>query len=251
MLRRLRDLENWGIESRDNEEVGTVEDFNFDDQRWTVRYLSVKTGGWFDGRPVLISVGSVRTLNRDTSRFAVDLTRDQIKNAPMVGEERGPITRRYEMTHAKYYGYPYYWTGADVWGSQATPFGLSGTAPGSEPLDLGGVDATHLHSANEVSGYHIRALDGEIGHVEEFMFDSEAWTIRYLVLDTSNWIGGRTVLVSPDWVRKVDWPDQLIHLDMTRDSVKNSPQYDSTVELNREYEDQLHRYYQRTAYWKE
>jgi hypothetical protein len=40
--------------------------------------------------------------------------------------------------------------------------------------------------------------------------------------------------VSPDWVRKVDWPDQLIHLDMTRDRVKNSPQCDPTVELDRE-----------------
>jgi hypothetical protein len=107
---------------------------------------------------------------RDTSRFAVDLTRDQIRNAPMVGEQRGRIARRYEMSHAKYHGHLYCRTGADVWGSQATPFGLPSTTPGSEPLALGSntgseSDAAHLHSANEVSGCHIRALDGEIGHV--------------------------------------------------------------------------------------
>ena len=40
------------------------------------------------------------------------------------------------------------------------------------------------------------ALDGEIGHVSDFLVDEGTWTVRYLVIDTSNWIGGRSVLIS-------------------------------------------------------
>lgn len=46
---------------------------------------------------------------------------------------------------------------------------------------------THLRSALEVSGYVIRALDGDLGHVEDVLFDDVNWATRYLVVDTSNW----------------------------------------------------------------
>ena len=95
-----------------------------------------------------------------------------------------------------------------------------------------------------------QALDGEIGHVEDFLVDDESWAVRYLVIDTSNWIGGRTVLVAPDWVRRIDWHDRLLLVDLTRDAIKNSPEYDPTVELDRDYEDQLYEYYRRPAYWR-
>jgi sporulation protein YlmC with PRC-barrel domain len=126
-------------------------------------------------------------------------------------------------------------------------------APGAEPLPAGvqgESDTRHLRSAKEISGYHIQALDGEIGHVEDFLFDGSTWTIRYLVIDTSNWIGGRTVLVSPDWVRRVDWDNREIHVDMSRGAVKGSPEYNPTMEMSREYEERLHGHYRRPAYWK-
>jgi len=74
--------------------------------------------------------------------------------------------------------------------------------------------------------------------------------VRYLVIDTSNWIGGKTVLVSPEWVRRVDWKDRLIFIDLTKDGIKESPEYDPTVEITREYENRLYRYYGRPVYWE-
>ena len=40
-------------------ELGTVDEFYFDDETWAIRYLTVETGGWLGGRRVLISPISV------------------------------------------------------------------------------------------------------------------------------------------------------------------------------------------------
>jgi sporulation protein YlmC with PRC-barrel domain len=217
MLRRLRDLENWTVIGADDTEVGNIEDSYLEDQRWTVRYLVVNAGGWLVDNSVLVSPMAVRLVEWDKSKIHVTLARELVENAAKLQEQ--PVMG----------------------------------APGAEPLPVGALgeaESTHLRSVKEVSGYHIHALDGEIGHVEDFLFDGATWTTRYLVIDTSNWIGGRTVLVSPDWVRRVDWNTREIHVDMSRDAVKESPEYDPTIELTRDYEEQLHGHYRRPAYWK-
>jgi sporulation protein YlmC with PRC-barrel domain len=53
-----------------------------------------------------------------------------------------------------------------------------------------------LRSTQAVSGYNIYATDGEIGHVEDFIIDDRTWTIRYLIINTSNWWAGKKVASS-------------------------------------------------------
>jgi len=100
-----------------------------------------------------------------------------------------------------------------------------------------------------VTGYHIQAGDGEIGHVEDFIVDDEAWSLRYIVVDTRNWLPGRKVLVSPQWAETVDWAEEKLWLDLSTDSIKNSPEYDPLAPINREYERRLYDYYGRPVYW--
>lgn len=54
MLRSVTNLVNHTIEATDGK-VGTVAEFYFDDEKWTIRYLIADTGGWPTGRKVLIS----------------------------------------------------------------------------------------------------------------------------------------------------------------------------------------------------
>ena len=68
----------------------------------------------------------------------------------------------------------------------------------------------HLRSCGELVGYHIHALDGDIGHVKDMLVDDHTWAIRYLIINTSNWWGGHLVLVSPQWVDAVSWPDSKV-----------------------------------------
>jgi sporulation protein YlmC with PRC-barrel domain len=63
----------------------------------------------------------------------------------------------------------------------------------------------HLHTATAVMGYAMQAEDGEIGHVKDILVDDKTWAIRYLVVDTEKWWGGKTVLVSPEWLTRVTW----------------------------------------------
>ena len=232
MLRRLRDLENWTVAGSDDTDIGSVEDGYFDDQRWTVRYLVVNAGGWLVDNSVLVSPMAVRLVEWEKSKIHVMLSREHVQNAPKM-QQGAPLTRGYEADYSRYYGYPYYWVGTGLWGINPEPPVMA--APGAEPLPAGvegEPDSAHLRSAKEISGYHIQALDGEIGHVEDFLFDGSTWTIRYLVIDTSNWIGGKSVLISTSELEKIDSPAKEIRVRLTRDQIKNSPSVESAnIEL--------------------
>ena len=80
-----------------------------------------------------------------------------------------------------------------------------------------------LHKTSELRGYHIVATDGQIGHVDDFLIDEGGRTVQYLVVDTSNWIGGRSVLIAASVIERIDSPAKLIHVNLTRDAIKGGP----------------------------
>jgi hypothetical protein len=108
-----------------------------------------------------------------------------------------------------------------------------------------------LRSTADVSGHHIQARDGEIGHVEDFIIDDETWAIRYLIIDTQNWWPGKQVLVSPRWIESVSWIDLKVFVNLSRETIKQAPEYTELSLLTRDYETGLHRHYDRQGYWIE
>src|SRR6202795_2234164 len=88
-----------------------------------------------------------------------------------------------------------------------------------------------LHKTSYMRGFHLLATDGEIGHVDDFLVD-EGWNIRYLVVDTSNWIGGKSVLISPAVLDKIDSPEKKIQTTLSRAEIERSPSVDTAdIEL--------------------
>jgi PRC-barrel domain len=247
MLRPVSNLKGCSIGATDGV-IGEVEDLYFDDQRWTVRYLVIDTSGWLAGRRVLVSPWAIRAVDVANQSIAVDLTRAQVENSPSV-ETQQPIDRRYEMEYSRYYGYPYYWTGPYAWGLERYPL-TAPVAPGEPPTERVEPEGDpHLRSTTAIAGYYIQAADGDIGHVEDFLVEDRSWTIRYAVVDTRNWWPGKKVLISPDWITHVDWYDSKVHVDLTRDTIKSSPEYDASLPLDREYEARLYESYRRPHYW--
>ncbi len=249
MLERLDPLRGWMIESSDGE-IGKVNDFLFDDDRWAVRYIVAATGDWLSNRQVLLSPLLFESLNRDRKRLRLNTTREQIRSTPEIDLTR-PVSRRYEAGYAHHFQYPVYWGAGGIWGAGSYPRDLvrAKTASTFDPSRYGSAEY-HLKRASEVMGFHIRALDGEIGHVDDFLVDDDSWAIRYLLADTSNFIGGKWVLVSPEWARNVDWNALTVNVDMSTDQVKKSPEYDPDKPLDRAYETRLHDYYHRPTYWR-
>jgi sporulation protein YlmC with PRC-barrel domain len=229
MLRRLRDLEHWAVLSSNGEDLGTIQDFYFDDERWTVRYVVVKTGRWFTGRAVLLSPMMLDHMQWDQATALFALTREQIESAPDA-DLAMPVSRRWEAAYAGHYAIPFYWSGTGIWGDWPTPSEarLAVREPVPRPP---GIDAEHLRSTRAVCGYHLQAIDGEIGHIDDFLVDDRTWTIRYLLIDTSNWIGGRAVLMPPERTSQIEWLRQLVHVDLTREEVENSREYDPAADV--------------------
>ena len=84
-----------------------------------------------------------------------------------------------------------------------------------------------LHRLSRLRGCHIHAVDGEIGHVDDVLVDERTFAVQYLVVDTSNWIGGKWVAISPSAVKSVDWGKLRIVVDLSRDQIRSGPTLDS------------------------
>jgi len=88
-----------------------------------------------------------------------------------------------------------------------------------------------LHKTSRLKGFHLHATDGEIGHVDDFLVDP-AWNVAYLVVDTSNWVGGKSVLVSPSAIDHIDVEAGEIRVRLTRRQIEQSPSVESAdIEL--------------------
>jgi hypothetical protein len=253
MLRSTKDLKGFSIGATDGD-IGHVEAFYFDDVSFTIRHLVVDTGGWLGGRKVFISPKALRDIDWDGRRIHAALTKAQVEKSPDIDTDE-PVSRQKEIEYYRYYGYPSYWSGPYLWGGYPFPVASPEPATGLEherrwewgPEKSG--DA-HLRSSTDVVGYHIAATDGDLGHVDDFLVDDERWSIHYMVVDTSNWWLGKKVLVSSDWITSVDWNNSLLHVDLTREKIKNSPEYDPSGPVHRDYEKRLHDHYGRSGYWK-
>jgi hypothetical protein len=206
------------------------------------------TRKWLPGRKVLISPMSLGTVNWSSRHFQIELTRRQVEDSPPL-EEDAPVSRQYEMMFNAFFATPAYWGGTNIWGRHPNPALLRGEHA-KLATDFEGPEESHLRSVKEVTGYHIQATDGNIGHVEDFVVDDEMWALRYVVVDTRNWLPGRKVLVSPQWATAVDWVEEKLRVDLTTDTIKGSPEYEPLAPIDRDYESVLHNHYDRPFYWK-
>jgi hypothetical protein len=124
MLRNAKDLHGLTIRATDGE-IGTVDQFYFEDETWAIRYLTVDTGGWLGGRQVLLSPISVLGVpDWQTKRLDVALTKEQVENSPDINTHQ-PVSRQHEIAYFGYYGYPFYWGGSNLWGAGPNPAGLA------------------------------------------------------------------------------------------------------------------------------
>ena len=258
MLRRLNQLRGFKIAATDDT-IGSVDDFYFDDSTWTVRYVVVDTGPWILGRQVLIPAAAIETVDWEAQLISVPLTKEQVKNSPDVSLEQ-PVSRQHEIALHEHYGWPGYWYESPImttsmggmYAVPATPVPVevADALPEEEKMEaLAQQGDPHLRSVREVSGYYIQATDDSIGHVEDFFAEENDWRIRYLLVDTRNWLPGRQVLIGADWIDRIDWAENEVFVKVNREKVQNSPEYDPQVAPSRHYEEDLHSYYEFPGYW--
>ncbi len=246
MMQVILPLKGFAIEAKDGK-MGTLSDFLFDDATWKVRWLVVDCGTWLTGRKVLIHPSVIARLDLQLEQFDVSLTKAQVEESPALAEDQ-PVSQQMENWLYTHHGWDPLWSGpylAAAPGAMAAPpyfgAGLVGEALGAD-VGLQGADP-HLRSVDEVTGYRIHAVDGEVGHIENLMIDDADWSIHYFVVDTRNWWVGKHVLMSPLAVKSIDWFDRHVELGISREQVKSSPPWDQLVAFNRDYATRLHSHY--------
>jgi len=106
-----------------------------------------------------------------------------------------------------------------------------------------------LRSVKSLIGYKIGATDGPLGKVDSFIFHDKSWIIRYLVVDTGNWLPGRKVLISPVSLEQPVTKVKMLPVNLNREQVKNSPDIDMDKPISRQAEIELHKHYDWTPYW--
>ncbi|RPJ51021.1 MAG: PRC-barrel domain containing protein [Acidobacteria bacterium] len=249
MIRLLNDVKGSAVRASDGD-IGMVTDYYFDDQRWAIRYLVVDVGNLVRGGFVLISPIAVRGTDWENQTIDLSIDRERVRSGPTT-DVLQPISRQYETDYYRYYGWPTYWAGPGIWGAEATPGALGLITPPSttiggtsaEPSERdvrrtvrdrtgAGLEESRLRSAKEVAGYHIKATDQEAGHIDDYVVDRDTWVIHSIVIDTSNWPGGKTVVLPRERIERVDWSTKQIFVNMTSHEVRNSPEF-SEASLSR------------------
>ena len=250
-------INGYAISASDGK-IGTISDFFFDDTSWLVRWLVVDTGNWLSGRKVLLPSAAMAHLDTKQKECSIKLTMQQIEKSPDIDTDR-PVSRQMETSAYGYYGYSPYWNSGygymgDIgfMGGYGYMGGIGGAMPISPELQRRQeeiVDAersrddVHLRSVAAVTGYHIHARDGEIGHVEDFLIEDADWSIRYLVVDTKNWWPGKKVLISPRSVKDIDWNDRLVNINVDREKVQDGSAYDASLTIDGAFDEKFLTYY--------
>ena len=245
MLVKAKTLVGYKLDSL-NGEIGKVKDFYYDDLHWTIRYLVAETGDWLSRRQVLILPFALVGVNKEERNISIDLVKKQIEKSPSLDSDK-PVSRQFEQEYYAHYGYPTYWGGPYSWGPHHSPLRdpeqWKESSQSKKGWDL------HLRSTNDATGHNIQALNGEIGHVEDFVIDDETWAIRYIIVDTHNWLPGKKVLVATQWIERVSWGERKVFVNLNRETIKESPEYTEESLLTRDYEIKLYEHYDRKGYW--
>ena len=85
-------------------------------------------------------------------------------------------------------------------------------------------DDARLRSSAEVIGYGIEATDGGVGNVADLVIDDETWEITDVLVDSRPWLPGKLLLISPEVIERIDWPQKTLHLRLAREDILQAPE---------------------------
>jgi len=100
-LRSALEIHGYHIQATD-QEIGHVEDFILDNTTWTITDLLIDTRNWWPGKKVLIPHGLVQNVSWIDRTITVDLSSEQIQQAPAFDANAG-LTATYQGDVRRYY----------------------------------------------------------------------------------------------------------------------------------------------------
>lgn len=258
-LHKLSDLIRHTLLLNDGS-VATVVCVYFDDQNWTVRHFVVRMDGQHPGREVLVPPNAIQGLPHQPGSFGATLTREELESAPSADSQM-PVSRHYQLQIPPQSGCPPSLSrdigAGSVRSTDVNWFGWLPVPPQGRVFDPT-IQASlptqpdhrpetpkhpHLCSSESVRGYHLLARDGKIGHVEDFILEEPDWKVRYLEINTRNWLPGKHVLMTPAWILDVNWAMQQVEVGLDRRTIQTAPPYEPKMAISPDDEIELRDHY--------
>jgi len=244
MLRQIRELGTYRLHATDGD-IGHLEQFYFDDRDWKIKYFVVDIGTWLHGKKVLMSPSAIIGVDAPTKTINAAFTKQQVQESDDVGTHK-PEGLEQPHDYSLYLGWPYYL------GLNALTDSDSGPVIGmARDLEKGKTSEhsfhqtydEHLRSSKVVSRYHVMAVDGEIGQIEDGIVDDQTWTIQYVVSTVRNWWSAKKVLLPTEWILWVSAAESNVYVSLTRNNIATAPAFDSEKPLTGDVEIALYNHY--------
>lgn len=225
MLLNTKNLCGYGLAASDGD-VGSLEDFYFDDCHWVVRYVVARTGSWCSQRAVLLPPHSLGEFDLHGKVFRSTLDRKQIQDSQAI-ESHSTLSRQYEFEYYRDFGLPVYLSRDSVLAINDGAAGGVGAKRETEthpPHECR--EDRHLQSANAVTGFHIKALDGVAGRVNGLFLDDRSWSIPALVVETGHWYSGREILICTGNVDRISNEESTVYVNLNKDAIRRTLETD-------------------------
>jgi len=221
MLRQIRELGTYRLHAMDGD-IGHLEQFYFDDRDWKITYFVVDIGTWLHGKKVLMSPSAIIGVDAPTKTINAAFTKQQVQESDDVGTHK-PEGLEQPHDYSLYLGLPYY-------------------------LELNALNDSeayddHLRSSRVVSRYHVMAVDGEIGQIEDGIVEDQTWTIQYLVSTVGHWWSAKKVLLPTEWILWVSAAESNAYVSLTRNNIATAPAFDPDRPLTGDHEIALYNHY--------
>lgn len=253
MVRNAKKIIGQSVRGHDGE-IGKVQDLRFDADDWNVRYLLVQTLPSLGQRCGLLLPEAVRRADWREDVMPVDLTQAEAAKSIATAPSAASVANAEAQRPREPDPQPWAGTGGALFGAGVAGMGAPAVAV-IPPVRRGGEGevppppppspAARLFGLAELLGRSVEAEDGAIGKLDDVLVHDLGWRVRYTVVDTSLWLPGRKVIISPLWISGFTGDERPIRVDLTRDAIKGSPPYDPSQPLRAEYAHDLHDYYGR------
>lgn len=229
----LKSLQGYGILATDGE-IGSVDDFFFDDETWNIRYLVANTGSWLLSRRVLLPTAVLIEPEEGTKLFLVDLTMDKVKHSPDIAWDL-PVSRKEESQVYRYYDWSPYWS-ADMPAMYVPEIGPRDQNE-RDPAEL--ESETHVRSARDTDGYSVFAAGEKTGHIDDFLLDGENWHILYVMVNLGKWLSGKKVLLPVHFIEQISWIGGSVRTGLQKECITHARAVEFSDHLNLREADEL------------
>jgi hypothetical protein len=165
-----------------------------------------------------------------------------------------PASYESEKVYFDYFGWPYYWSGSQIWGNAGKPipqphFGQTTDEKDSRHHWQARRPDALLHHASSLMLAGIEALDGESGFVEDIIIDTETWAVHRVVANLASWWPlTESVLLNPQNVGRFNWKSKRLEVALRREELRLAPRFNPEYGVNEDSRTQRTDYYGRPAF---